>query len=249
MVYDSVENVVILFGGIIDSSMNPVDDTWIFDCETREWTEVNPSVNPLARYAHVMTFDASIGKAVLAFGSNYEVGFLNDIWTFDVSTNSWSQVSYTGTPNQMYGSSMVYDSIQEKNILFGGCRTDPAYEALDDTCEFDGETNSWSDREPDQNPGPRQVPGMSFDSKYGLVILQGGMNAGGDTKYGDTWIYSYTSNTWYDTSLSSYVLPTTTVEPNTNTSNQPPDLIASIVIVGVAGVSIIVVIVFLRKRS
>ena len=40
MVYDSSNDVIILFGGWTGSS--PDDDTWIFDCATNNWTEVFP---------------------------------------------------------------------------------------------------------------------------------------------------------------------------------------------------------------
>ncbi|UCE10638.1 MAG: hypothetical protein JSW61_01540, partial [Candidatus Thorarchaeota archaeon] len=111
MAYDPVENVIVLFGGVSSSAMIPLDDVWIFDCETREWTELYPSVVPLARYGHVMTYDMSMNRTVMAFGNNLDVGFQNDTWTYDVSTNTWSEIEYIGTPGHLKWPSMVYDSI------------------------------------------------------------------------------------------------------------------------------------------
>jgi N-acetylneuraminic acid mutarotase len=249
MAYDSVENVVILFGGITSSAMTAINDTWIFDCDTREWTELHPSDAPIARYGHVMTYDASINRTIMAFGLNYSVGFLNDMWTYDVSTNVWSQIDYIGTPNHLKWSSIVYDSTHEKNILFGGCIMYPSYEAVDDTCEFDGETYTWTDLESTLAPTPRLMPGLSFDSKHSIVILHGGINAGGDSKFGDTWTYSYESNTWFDTSLSSYTPPTTISGTDTDTTNPLLNLMIPVVIVGVVAAAVFVVLVILRKRK
>jgi N-acetylneuraminic acid mutarotase len=268
MAYDSVENVVILFGGITSSEMTVTNDTWIFDCDTREWTEVHPSVVPLARYGHVMTYDMSINKAIMAFGNNYDVGFLNDTFTYDVSTNTWSEIECIGAPGHLKWPSMVYDSINGRNILFGGCIMYPSYAAVDDTLVFDAETSTWTNLEPAQAPEPRLIPGLAFDSKHGVVVLHGGINAGGDTKFGDTWIYSYASNRWTETSQIPSSITTSTISgtettlstisttetsttsrTDTTTVTQFPDPLLIVISSGVIGVVVIVVILTLRKRN
>ncbi|MFW9893971.1 MAG: kelch repeat-containing protein, partial [Candidatus Thorarchaeota archaeon] len=64
LAYDPQENAVILFGGF-DADGYETDDTWKFDCETREWTDLAPSTTPLARYGHVMVYDESINLIVM----------------------------------------------------------------------------------------------------------------------------------------------------------------------------------------
>ncbi|MFX1484786.1 MAG: kelch repeat-containing protein [Promethearchaeota archaeon] len=247
MAFDSVENAVILFGGISSSAMTPVDDIWMFDCETRDWTELHPPTVPLARYGHVMTYDVSNDMIIMALGNTFEDGFQNDFWTYDISTNTWTEITVIGNPDSLKWSSMVYDSINEKNILFGGCVIEPSYEAVDDTCEFDAETGTWTVLEPASAPVPRIAPGLAFDSREGIVVLHGGVNAGGDTKYSDTWTFSYTSNTWTDMGLISTT--TTSTTSGTNTVSTPPDLLTISVLVGVFGIAIFAVAFLLRKRS
>jgi len=248
MAYDSVDNVVILYGGITSSAMTAIDDVWMFDCETRDWTELLPLEVPTARYGHVMTYDASVNRMIMAFGLNYSVGFLDDTWSYDVPTNTWSEIDYSGAPGNLKWSSMVYDSIGERNILFGGCKMYPSYEAVDDTIAFDAETNTWINLEPSLSPVARLMPGLAFDSEHNVVVLHGGINAGGDSKYEDTWIYSCMSNTW--TEMDSIPDTTTSTSHGIDTSNGPwfPDLIIATIIVGIIAVSIVVVVVILLKK-
>ena len=47
MAYDPQQNAVILFGGF-GADGHARDDTWKFDCTTREWTELSPTTSPMA---------------------------------------------------------------------------------------------------------------------------------------------------------------------------------------------------------
>ncbi len=192
MAYDPIENVIILFGGFGEGNIRS-NSTWSFDCETRDWTRLQPVESPRARYAHVMTYDSGIEKMVMTCGSSGNQGYLNDTWTYDVSTNTWSEVVVGGNIDALKWSAMVYDSINEKNILFGGNIPDIE---VGDTLIFDTQTDTWINAHPISSPGPRDTPGFAFDSKYAIVVLHGGMTMDGSVYYGDTWIYSYASNTW-----------------------------------------------------
>ena len=44
MVYDSADEVIILFGGHNGTSW--ACDTWVFDCNTESWTEMLPDITP-----------------------------------------------------------------------------------------------------------------------------------------------------------------------------------------------------------
>ena len=103
---------------------------WKFDCATRQWSELSPSSTPLARYGHVMVYDESIGQIVLANGNTAYQGHQDDTWLYDTGTNTWTEVDSTGTSGRLKWPAMVYDSINEKCILFAGQVGD---DAVDET--------------------------------------------------------------------------------------------------------------------
>jgi hypothetical protein len=189
--YDSQETVVILFGGFGDDGLER-DDTWKFDCSTREWTELYPSMAPLARYGHVMVYDESINQIVLTSGNTATQGHQHDTWTYNTSANTWTELTPTGTPDRLKWPSMIYDSINQKCILFGGQIGDYA---VNRTWIYDARLNTWQRRYPDIAPGYRINTGLAFDSLNGVTIMFGGVVIDG-AQYDDTWTYSYESNVW-----------------------------------------------------
>ena len=95
-VYDSQHDRSVLFGG---RCSNPrafctvpaiLNDTWVYNPATNQWTQANPLVSPPARNQGQMYFDSAHGVVVLYGGSNGSA-ILNDLWTFDVGTLSWTQ--------------------------------------------------------------------------------------------------------------------------------------------------------------
>lgn len=206
LAYDPRENVVILFGGF-DSGGMETDDTWKFDCATREWTELSPPTAPLARYGHVMVYDESINLIVMTAGNTASQGHQDDTWTFNATSNVWYELTPTGTPDRLKWPSMTYDSVNQKCILFGGQIGDSA---VNRTWIYDAQLNMWSRRYPDVAPSYRINTGLAFDPENNATILFGGslIDSG---LYDDTWIYSYDSNVWTNVTIGS--VPTTTSTP------------------------------------
>jgi hypothetical protein len=217
MAYDPGENVVIMFGGFSGEGTEG-DDTWKFDCVTRQWSELSPSTTPLARYGHVMVYDESIQRIVLANGNTAYQGHQDDTWLYDAATNTWTEVDTTGTSGRLKWPAMVYDSINEKCILFGGQVGD---DPVDETMIYDASTETWINGQPDENPQGRITHGLAFDSTHGVVVLFGGVIPEGD-QLGDTWTYSFVENVWTDMSGE----PTstgTTSGTTTDTGTPPPE--------------------------
>ena len=239
LAYDPIENVVILFGGFDEEGWD-TDETWSFDCETREWTELFPSEVPLARYGHVMTYDTNISRIILSCGNTWSEGHQDDTWTFDVSANTWTEIDTIGDPNNLKWPSMVYDSINQKSILFGGQVGD---NAVDATQVYDAFTTRWANPHPEQSPPARINSGLAFDSMHGIVILYGGLLINEDDdlwiQMDDTWTYSYTENVWTEmTEITNEPAPTRTI-------------VTILLLIGIPSVSIIAVvsIYLVRKRN
>jgi hypothetical protein len=92
MVYDPVNQVIVLFGGDhMDYCMN---DTWIYHCATRTWEKKMPAVSPKPRAGHGLYYLPKQGKIALMGGYLYSTDQRSEfeIWTYDVSANTWGLV-------------------------------------------------------------------------------------------------------------------------------------------------------------
>ena len=251
MAYDPQENVVILFGGFGGDGMEH-NDTWRFDCQTRQWTQLFPETAPLARYGHVMVYDESINRIVLTNGNTADQGHQDDTWTFDTVANTWTEVTTIGSPWELKWPSMTYDSVNQKCILFGGQIGDTA---IDDTLSYDGQSTTWTNLYPTESPPARICSGLAYDSANEVSILFGGWLVE-NGELGDHWAYSYDTNTWTSiedstvtTTASSTATTTTATTTTTTTTTEPPSDMM-LVYVGAAGIVIaaIVVVIVVNRR-
>jgi len=234
MAYDSRENAVILFGGFGEDG-HERDDTWKFNCETREWSELLPAELPLARYGHVMVYDEAINQVVMTSGNTEFQGHQDDTWTFDTSTNNWTELSPSGHPDPLKWPSMTYDSVDRKCVLFGGQIGD---NAVDHTWIYDGQSNTWQQRFPTIAPGDRINTGLAFDSANNITILFGGIVIDG-AQFDDTWVYSYEDNTW------------TEMEDQTGTvtsTGSGLELITLVLVASVITVAAVIVLIVKKKK-
>lgn len=200
MVYDSTNHKIILFGGWADNA-GLMSDTWIFDSQTNQWTEVFPVNNPSNRQSCSMYYDPNAQRVIL-FGGYREVGgHLDDMWEYNYSDNTWIELSSLSNPSGRYGSKMVYDPINQRTILFGGRTTS----IMDDTWIYYYGNNTWIELNPTDRPNTRYWHGMVYDSNNHKVIVFGGRNAGapGDALE-DTWIFDPSTNEWMEVLPLSY---------------------------------------------
>jgi N-acetylneuraminic acid mutarotase len=232
MAFDPQENAVILFGGFNEEG-HETDDTWKFDLETREWSDLSPATTPLARYGHVMVYDDSIGQIVMTCGNTATQGHQQDTWAFNTSSNTWTELVTVGNPDRLKWPSMTYDTVNQKGILFGGQIGD---NPVSGTWIYDGILNSWQKRYPDSPPGPRINTGLAFDSSNNIIILFGGADPEFNT-YTDTWTYSFENDSW--TVMSDG--PTT---PLSTIPGLPLEWIA----IGIAAPAVVIVILLVWRR-
>ncbi len=238
LAYDLQENVVVLFGGFGDDGLER-DDTWIFNCTSREWSEVFPVDQPLERYGLVMAYDDTIQKIVMTCGNSPQ-GHLDDTWWYDVSENTWEEQTTTGTRYGLKWPSMVFDSSIQRCILFGGQIGD---DPVDHTWSYDATENAWERHYPNESPPGRITGAFAFDSKSNASILFGG---GGEdyNPLGDTWAYSYEDNNWVDMSG----IEATTTSSSSTITPPPESIRLEIIVVAIAIPLIAVVIVLLMIK-
>ena len=186
--YDPINERVMMFGG--GTNEGEFGDTWVFKYETQSWSELTFETTPTPRHSAVMVYDSS-DEVIILFGGWNGTSQATDTWIFDCATETWTDVTTEVFPPGRMSHAMVYDSVNDKVILFSGYGTDGPYD--DDTWTFDYSTNTWQEMNPEESPHARYGAGYVFDEVNESMIVFGG-NSGG--YFSDTWSYDYASNTW-----------------------------------------------------
>ncbi|MHA2303524.1 MAG: Kelch repeat-containing protein, partial [Candidatus Thorarchaeota archaeon] len=209
--YDSESDRIILFGGSLDSGYDPADimnDCWAYDLNTNlwnnvawDWQEMTPVDSPDAAMHAAMTYDSE-SDLVVMFSCATDEAIINETWTYDYNSNTWTNMSPAVAPSRRVGTGLVYDEESDLIVLFGGQYGTTQY---GDTWIYDVNTNTWTNMSPAVAPENRAWPGMVYDSKSDLIILFGGFNYSSALdyyEYDDTWTYDVNSNTWTEMSPS-----------------------------------------------
>ena len=203
LVYDSESDRIIMFGGAIQNMQVDYDDTWSYDLNTNNWTEMSPTTHPSARQWHQMTYHSGLDKVVLfggyIGGSGESWDNSEETWTYDYNTNTWTNMAPALSPPGMSGADMVYDSESNLIVLYGGW-PDGAYTspALIETWTYDLASNTWTNVTPSVQPSCRSWGQMAYDSESDDIVLFGGWEIFPElwAPLNDTWTYDTNTNTW-----------------------------------------------------
>lgn len=183
MVYDTHNKKVILFGGSGDYTYaTSKRDTWSYDYETNNWTELNPLYSPSRRLNFAMSYDTDNHSTMIFGGNSISSGWeLDETWIYDYEENVWSNPNPILKPPGRSDSAMVYDPITKQTILFGGMRDvgEVTY-LLNDTWAYSIENNTWTELNPEISPQCRYGTKMVYDPNSELIILFGGNSFGTD---------------------------------------------------------------------
>jgi N-acetylneuraminic acid mutarotase len=204
MVYSSISDKVILFGGMETSGHTKLDDTWEFDPITNEWTELHPTVSPSARHSQAMYFDPVLNVVVL-FGGYLENDQLSsETWIYNCTADIWNQIYPVTHPTTRYGHVFRYDGEQHIGFFFGGRHVG----LMDETWFFNLSSITWTQKTPVIKPIRRYWFDMVYNTFAKNFILFGGDNEETSLRaLDDTWIFSSSVAMW------------TNIEP---TINPPP---------------------------
>jgi hypothetical protein len=159
------------------------------------WNQKFPTNSPpSALYQPAIAYDAARGQTVL-FGAAFGNNAVSNTWVWDGIT--WTQKVPATSPPPRSGPSMVYDSIHQQVVLFGGGVADSQGRliTLSDTWVWDG--NNWSQQTPVTSPPARWQAAMAYDSRRGRAVLFGGgimiTSTFCCTTAGDTWEWDGTN--------------------------------------------------------
>ena len=120
-VYDAKTDRMIMFGGCSSGyGPCPQDDAWSLDVEAKEWNEIKPSGSkPSGRSNPSLVSDDS-GRLIL-FGGRTGGGRSSDIWTLDIASGKWTELTPSGEgPEPRSSHDAAWNPDTGQMIVFGG---------------------------------------------------------------------------------------------------------------------------------
>jgi hypothetical protein len=149
-------------------------DTWRLDATTETWTEVTPaSGNPAARCLHSASYDA-INHRMIMYGGQIS-GAQDDIWAFDLTAETWTELTPAVSPLGRWFAANVYDAANHRVVIFGGDRGVPGGGVTNEVQLFHLNRNEWQELVvPGVEPTPRAAQfGVYVPGEDRMVILGG----------------------------------------------------------------------------
>ena len=125
-----LQNPMVAFDPGLDAVVvfrSPADPIWMLHLGSpAEWTHFDPSPIPPLRDGATNAYDSRAHR-ILRFGghtpgSSSALGYKNDLWqaTLVGPSPSWQQIETRGSIGGRAAATAVYDSLQERLLLFGG---------------------------------------------------------------------------------------------------------------------------------
>lgn len=210
MAYDPVRQIFLEFGG--QATGQNLDTTYTFAPATKTWTLLNPPSKPPARVniQSGLVFDEARRVFVLFGGRLPGKVPGNDTWTFDPSTNNWTNRTPANSPPARDLHAMVYDSTNRVVILHGGRGSDG--NSLWDTWIYDTAANTWTQIAPSGSPPVIHHHSAIYDTANQAMVVIPGFVAGSGRE--DVFVFRYAVG-------APTALPTTPATPNTPAPSTP----------------------------
>ena len=167
--------VVLISMGVTASLPELVSATYLYD-PTTGVVEPMAAEGPLALIGARAAYDSESDRVIVFGGLTFRFQEVDDIWAYDVDTDTWTEVASDTGPGPRYYHAMVHDPGTDRMILFGGV-TGRDEAPLDDTWAFDVATETWTQLSTASTPSPRGWHAMAYDPVMQRTILFGGENA------------------------------------------------------------------------
>ncbi len=192
--YDPARHRLILFGG--RNGTQTFFDTWALDLTTLVWQPLATGDVPRPRARHSMVFgvDTVRNRFLITTGQKDSL-LLNDIWSFDLTTDTWSEIAAQGAvPDIRYGSAGGISAGGDSFLLSHGFTHEGRY---DDTRRFDLATNTWHDVTPGSTrPLPRCLHAATLTQNNDMVLFGGCASGFGPCPLNDTWLFEEATGVW-----------------------------------------------------
>lgn len=179
LVYDrSADRIVVYVTMDGDGNILETPETWAFDPVTHEWENRHALNPPSTRWGTMMAYDVHARKTVLFAGGDFNTWLpLNDTWTYDYASNTWTQLETADSPPRINFGAMAYDRSSRLIVLFSGNHWyDYTFEGwnIDETWTLDVPQATWKRVSTTFAPPPRTYHRMVYDSWRGEMLMFGG---------------------------------------------------------------------------
>ena len=168
MAYSVDHQKIVVFSAAQTSSSA---DTWVYDVQQNSWELKRPDPRPVQRGDAGFVYDES-NKVFIMYGGLSDVNperTLDETWVYDIDENTWTEMTPENSPPRSYGGDLVYDSLNQKVLLWGGNIRDGGM--LDEFWCYDYQTNTWTRIETNPKPRGRYWQQMTFDQDIGKVVI------------------------------------------------------------------------------
>ena len=199
MAYLPDRHEVFLFGGW--SSRDRIGDTWTYDIDANEWTQLHPRNSPYPRSDAAMAYDVENGVIVLFDGYCRDDRGRQDTWVYDFGEGNWVQMDPEESPRSQYGHYMIYDSQNQRMVMYGGHWSiwedgrSLGHGYSDGVWAYDYPSDTWTKLDAAISLPQRYWHTIAYDAGRGALVVFGG--TGTTTPVlDDTWLYDLSSNTW-----------------------------------------------------
>ncbi len=162
--------------------------TWVYDLSDNTWTRQYPANAPDSRWLHGMAYIGD-DKVLLFSGDRNGIEDVNDTWVYDLSDNTWTNMSPQNAPEARSGYGIAYIG-GDKIIIYGG-NVDGSIGY--DTWIYDLSDNTWTQVSPWPQPSARNDHAMCYIGDDKAILFGGGSWSATPN---DTWIYDLSDNTW-----------------------------------------------------
>jgi hypothetical protein len=154
------------------------------------YVDITPLTGPPARYGAALQWFPPRNGLVLFGGALTTTGQLqNETWLLDPDTG-WSQLATPTAPSPRFYSSLCYDSVRQRLVLFGGDNNTLFGTLLGDTWELS--IQGWTPVATAVSPSPRYGAAIAFDPLRQRTILNGGYAGGTPTDQ----LFEYDGQNW-----------------------------------------------------
>src|SRR3989441_370925 len=155
------------------------------------WLNMSPTVSPLPRTGASMAFDSLHGLVLMFGGLSSASVYLNDTWTYNTVTNSWTNVTGVVGPQVRLGAGFSYDPVAQAAFLYGGSDAGPT--GRTDLWKYDVVAGTWPPLNPIPSPRAMDSTPMVYDSSVQKHILAGKDST--NTSF-LVWLYDSSANKW-----------------------------------------------------
>jgi len=197
--YIDSQNKMLIHGGVSGAGAASEEffaDTWIFDVDQTEWSQIESEESP-GKVRGAVSFYSSERNAVFVWGGKQVSSYPTTLWQFDVESNAWSTVNTSGdTPRGREDPTVFWNEPEQVLYVTHGFNENAQDPNLESAFELDLSTFEWEQLDGQIVPDGRWRASAAFDANRQIGYMFGGWIGFDETNLADTWTYDFQARDW-----------------------------------------------------